>query len=305
MAAGRRWLATEVDSHDDFKPQVCVSPPRSMRRTVFWQFPLLYRGQQGATCCYTTLVACPCAPQVKGGAAAGVKDTIERDVAGHDVFIYMKARRCWPALLELPQHHLGWCCQRAAGVEPCMRDARVGIACQPPSLAERCARAACRSPAACLAAPPSPLAQGVPQAPMCGFSNMACAILNLYGALLLSCGRWLGVPTCRATGGCGTWCGFRTCCCCGVRGACNCSTPDWKPVYRLHVCLPGRLAQRAARTRALLTSTCLNGSVAAHSAGVEYGARNVLADPEIREGIKQFTHWPTIPQASRAASLCL
>jgi glutaredoxin-related protein len=23
--------------------------------------------------------------------------------------------------------------------------------------------------------------QGVPQAPMCGFSNMACAILNLYG----------------------------------------------------------------------------------------------------------------------------
>lgn len=31
-------------------------------------------------------------------------------------------------------------------------------------------------------------------------------------------------------------------------------------------------------------------------AGVEYGARNVLADPEIREGIKQFTHWPTIPQ---------
>lgn len=44
----RRWLATEDDSHDDFKPQV------------------------------------------KAGAAAGVKDTIERDVAGHDVFIYMK-----------------------------------------------------------------------------------------------------------------------------------------------------------------------------------------------------------------------
>ncbi|KAI7839922.1 hypothetical protein COHA_006316 [Chlorella ohadii] len=99
VAVSRRWLATEDDSHDDFKPQV------------------------------------------KAGAAAGVKDTIERDVAGHDVFIYMK---------------------------------------------------------------------GVPQAPMCGFSNMACAILNLYG--------------------------------------------------------------------------------------VEYGSRNVLADPEVREGIKQFTHWPTIPQ---------
>jgi len=25
--------------------------------------------------------------------------------------------------------------------------------------------------------------KGIPQAPMCGFSNMACAILNLYGAL--------------------------------------------------------------------------------------------------------------------------
>ena len=30
--------------------------------------------------------------------------------------------------------------------------------------------------------------------------------------------------------------------------------------------------------------------------GVDYGSRNVLADPEIREGIKAFTGWPTIPQ---------
>lgn len=31
--------------------------------------------------------------------------------------------------------------------------------------------------------------------------------------------------------------------------------------------------------------------------GVEhYKDVNVLADPEIREGIKQFTNWPTIPQ---------
>lgn len=52
--------------------------------------------------------------------------------------------------------------------------------------------------------------KGVPQAPMCGFSNMACAILNLYG--------------------------------------------------------------------------------------VDYGSRNVLADPEVREGVKKFTAWPTIPQ---------
>jgi monothiol glutaredoxin len=30
--------------------------------------------------------------------------------------------------------------------------------------------------------------------------------------------------------------------------------------------------------------------------GVEYGAVNVLADPEIRQGIKDYSNWPTIPQ---------
>jgi len=30
--------------------------------------------------------------------------------------------------------------------------------------------------------------------------------------------------------------------------------------------------------------------------GVEYGSENVLADPEIRQGIKEFSDWPTIPQ---------
>lgn len=29
---------------------------------------------------------------------------------------------------------------------------------------------------------------------------------------------------------------------------------------------------------------------------VPYGSRDVLADPELREGIKLYTHWPTIPQ---------
>ena len=33
-------------------------------------------------------------------------------------------------------------------------------------------------------------------------------------------------------------------------------------------------------------------------AGASYGTRNVLADVDIREGIKEFTKWPTIPQAS-------
>ena len=30
--------------------------------------------------------------------------------------------------------------------------------------------------------------------------------------------------------------------------------------------------------------------------GVRYGSRDVLADPLLREGIKQYTSWPTIPQ---------
>ena len=32
------------------------------------------------------------------------------------------------------------------------------------------------------------------------------------------------------------------------------------------------------------------------SIGVEFDAHNVLADPEIRQGIKVFADWPTIPQ---------
>ncbi|MBL9011755.1 MAG: Grx4 family monothiol glutaredoxin [Alphaproteobacteria bacterium] len=30
--------------------------------------------------------------------------------------------------------------------------------------------------------------------------------------------------------------------------------------------------------------------------GVDFADVNVLADPEIRNGIKEFTNWPTIPQ---------
>jgi len=30
--------------------------------------------------------------------------------------------------------------------------------------------------------------------------------------------------------------------------------------------------------------------------GVDFTDVNVLADPQIREGIKQFSNWPTIPQ---------
>ena len=30
--------------------------------------------------------------------------------------------------------------------------------------------------------------------------------------------------------------------------------------------------------------------------GVDYSSVNVLEDPEIRQGIKEFNNWPTIPQ---------
>jgi monothiol glutaredoxin len=30
--------------------------------------------------------------------------------------------------------------------------------------------------------------------------------------------------------------------------------------------------------------------------GVEYGSENVLVDPAVRQGIKDFSDWPTIPQ---------
>lgn len=30
--------------------------------------------------------------------------------------------------------------------------------------------------------------------------------------------------------------------------------------------------------------------------GIEYAAHDVLQDPELRQGIKEFSNWPTIPQ---------
>jgi monothiol glutaredoxin len=33
-----------------------------------------------------------------------------------------------------------------------------------------------------------------------------------------------------------------------------------------------------------------------NSLGVPYTTRNVLEDPELRQGIKEFSNWPTIPQ---------
>ena len=30
--------------------------------------------------------------------------------------------------------------------------------------------------------------------------------------------------------------------------------------------------------------------------GVPYATRDVLQDPEIRQGVKEFSNWPTVPQ---------
>lgn len=39
-------------------------------------------------------------------------------------------------------------------------------------------------------------------------------------------------------------------------------------------------------------------------ADVDYQSRNVLADPELREAIKKFSNWPTIPQVAFCAHTC-
>lgn len=37
-------------------------------------------------------------------------------------------------------------------------------------------------------------------------------------------------------------------------------------------------------------------SAALRHAGAEFASYNVLEDPSLREGIKQYSNWPTIPQ---------
>lgn len=40
------------------------------------------------------------------------------------------------------------------------------------------------------------------------------------------------------------------------------------------------------------------------TAGVAYESRNILEDPDVREAVKKFTEWPTIPQVSITADSC-
>ena len=38
--------------------------------------------------------------------------------------------------------------------------------------------------------------------------------------------------------------------------------------------------------------------------GVKFGSVDVLTDPEIRQGIKEFSEWPTIPQRLCEGRIC-
>jgi glutaredoxin-related protein len=98
--------------------------------------------------------------------------------------------------------------------------------------------------------------QGVPEAPMCGFSNMACRILDAYGR-----------P--------------------------SPSELHLTALLRLLPCCATRAAGLGFRAAALPS----NRPASLLCAEVDFGSSNVLSDPELREGIKKYTHWPTIPQA--------
>ena len=97
--------------------------------------------------------------------------------------------------------------------------------------------------------------QGVPEAPQCGFSNMACRILDAYG-------ESFPYMTCHRAG-----------------SSCTIAT-----------------AKDESHLRTSMSVIMF--------AGARYGTRNVLADADIREGIKEFTQWPTIPQVREGSSGC-
>jgi monothiol glutaredoxin len=98
--------------------------------------------------------------------------------------------------------------------------------------------------------------KGVPEAPMCGFSQMACRILDAYGE------RAASLPT-------------------RVSLLSFAAAPS-----------AAALVERGAA----LTARAGSRRPPAAAAGADYGSRDVLSDPELRDGIKKFTHWPTIPQ---------
>jgi hypothetical protein len=92
----------------------------------------------------------------------------------------------------------------------------------------------------------------------------------------------------------------------GQRGSCHC-TPRPAHTGQLPAAAPFRNPRktracrwgRRARARAGTFLISARPAPLPRPAGLQYGSRNVLADAGIREGIKRFTDWPTIPQVQR------
>lgn len=123
--------------------------------------------------------------------------------------------------------------------------------------------------------------QGTPDAPQCGFSSMACQILNAYGKQPRFCQKTLQ-PAPRQQ-----W--------------------AFDLVRERHTQAEGEALQHTQfpsqpcnRQLAISQHTATfpdhDAPCVMCCAGFKYGSRNVLADEGVREGIKKFTNWPTIPQ---------
>jgi glutaredoxin-related protein len=98
-------------------------------------------------------------PQFKEQRSGAVDDIIRHDISTNKVLLYMKVRPTAQLPQETPDAgwaaaDVPWCCCRLRHIVSHVRGTQLCIA-----------------------------LQGDPEAPMCGFSNMACQILSAYGAL--------------------------------------------------------------------------------------------------------------------------
>ena len=84
---------------------------------------------------------------------------------------------------------------------------------------------------------------------------------------------------------------------------CKTWVSQWNAMF-LHLCSYPILCHTCPtppHCAALCCRCVVSAHIASVSAGVDYGSRNVLADPDLRTGIKEFSSWPTVPQVDHAA----
>ena len=127
--------------------------------------------------------------------------------------------------------------------------------------------------------------KGEPSDPQCGFSNQVCRVLHLQGMQgrgeegTECCGYWL--QRARSSG-------FLSC------SPSKC-TRVWHHrrvdmhvlVFTFFLSLPPVLS---------VLSVSPSVSLVSPFEGVKFNAFNVLSDADVREGVKAFAEWPTIPQ---------